>query len=104
MESKSKMQDQLILLPWISYRCGFTEIDGYTSDTGWGCMIRVAQMMLCTTLMRHIAFQLTLECQTKYKITYKELKQIGKLLNTLPRTYYEGVIRFNFAQIRSIFI
>lgn len=26
---------------------------GHTTDSGWGCTIRVAQMMLCHTFLRH---------------------------------------------------
>ena len=28
---------------WFTYRAGFTEIEpyGYTSDAGWGCMVRI---------------------------------------------------------------
>ncbi len=35
--------------PWISYRSDFKEIGDFTTDSGWGCMIRVGQMMLAYT-------------------------------------------------------
>ena len=48
----SKEFKKLMLdIPWVTYRSNFKSIDGYTSDSGWGCMIRVAQMMLANTLI-----------------------------------------------------
>ena len=70
------MEDEIMYLPWITYRCDFKSIDGYTSDKGWGCMIRVAQMMIWTALMRHITSQFSSSCKEKYDLTYKELKKI----------------------------
>jgi len=42
-------------LIWFTYRHDFREIApyGYTSDAGWGCMLRSAQMLLCYTLQCH---------------------------------------------------
>ena len=73
---KTKMHDMLEKIPWITYRDGFIPIDGWCSDTGWGCMIRVAQMMLWTTLMRHIRNQMSFDCWKKYDITDLELMKI----------------------------
>lgn len=40
---------------WMSYRAGFVPIKssngGYSTDTGWGCMLRVGQMLLAHVLM-----------------------------------------------------
>ncbi|GMH59652.1 hypothetical protein TrRE_jg8081 [Triparma retinervis] len=40
---------------WWSYRSGFSEMKpyGFTSDTGWGCMLRCSQMLLCQSLSLH---------------------------------------------------
>lgn len=38
--------------PWMSYRSDFKEINNYTSDSGWGWMVRVGQMMIAYTLIQ----------------------------------------------------
>jgi cysteine protease ATG4 len=40
---------------WFTYRCDFPEIKPYgiTTDAGWGCMIRSAQMLLAQALRIH---------------------------------------------------
>lgn len=76
MESKTEMQQKLADIPWITYRHGFKPIDSFNSDEGWGWMIRVAQMMIWNTLMKHIFLQLTSSCHAKYSITSSELMKI----------------------------
>ncbi len=41
-------------LVWMTYRSGFTPLlNDYSSDVGWGCMIRSGQMILANCLMLH---------------------------------------------------
>ena len=44
--------------PWITYRAGFPElpnelVGSYVSDTGWGCMVRVGQMLFAQVIKHH---------------------------------------------------
>jgi cysteine protease ATG4 len=60
---RARLRAHLRSIVWFTYRCGFAPIhdvkDGecndraFTSDAGWGCMIRTGQMMLAETLRRH---------------------------------------------------
>lgn len=47
-----ELQSIIQAFPYISYRSDFNEVGGFTSDSGWGCMIRVGQMMLAYTTMQ----------------------------------------------------
>ena len=59
-EKFSKQDDKLINrlknIPWFSYRKDFNQIKEknkiYTSDAGWGCMLRASQMILAQGLCR----------------------------------------------------
>jgi cysteine protease ATG4 len=47
------------MTPWITYRSGFpalvNEENGasYVSDTGWGCMVRVGQMLFAEVIKHY---------------------------------------------------
>ncbi|CAG9317304.1 unnamed protein product [Blepharisma stoltei] len=59
---KKKFFDDFKKLIWVTYRSGFRplqsreggSVKSFTSDVGWGCTIRVGQMMLLNTLKRHL--------------------------------------------------
>eukprot|EP00834_Sanchytrium_tribonematis_P000192 NODE_4_length_77007_cov_1.156642.p32 type:complete len:309 gc:universal NODE_4_length_77007_cov_1.156642:24594-25520(+) len=38
--------DDLRTRPWFTYRYGFPPVSGYSTDSGWGCMVRVGQSLL----------------------------------------------------------
>lgn len=58
VKTKNKLKRLVVKIPWITYRKGFKPLDEFRSDHGWGCMIRVAQMMLANTLIRHNQYRL----------------------------------------------
>lgn len=63
----------------MTYRAIFPEMDSdkrnYVTDTGWGCMVRVGQMMVAQTLRRHL------------KITNREgMEEILKLFDDYDQT------------------
>ena len=51
-----KLLNRLKYIPWFSYRKNFDQIRGndkiYTTDAGWGCMIRATQMILAQGLCK----------------------------------------------------
>ena len=50
----AKRDDEANLF-WLTYRCDFLEIKPYgiTSDAGWGCMLRSAQMLFAQVMRMH---------------------------------------------------
>ena len=49
---KEDILNRLYQLIWITYRKNFEEINNYTNDIGWGCMIRTTQMLVGEGLIR----------------------------------------------------
>jgi hypothetical protein len=51
-----KLMDRLKNIPWLSYRKDFDQIEEngniFTSDAGWGCMLRTSQMILAEGLCK----------------------------------------------------
>ena len=49
---------------WITYRSGFPKMEPYryTDDSGWGCMLRSAQMLMTQALQRHTLGRLDAAC------------------------------------------
>lgn len=45
----------------MTYRAVFPEMDtnsnNYVTDTGWGCMVRVGQMLMARTLKKHLGYK-----------------------------------------------
>eukprot|EP00698_Gefionella_okellyi_P010956 TRINITY_DN2871_c0_g1_i1.p1 TRINITY_DN2871_c0_g1~~TRINITY_DN2871_c0_g1_i1.p1 ORF type:complete len:362 (+),score=41.26 TRINITY_DN2871_c0_g1_i1:46-1131(+) len=50
-----RLIDEAQRLPLFTYRFNFECIEhsSYTTDSGWGCMLRTGQMMLCQAFFRH---------------------------------------------------
>lgn len=52
IENDQQFMDFVDRIPWISYRSDFRQINSFTTDSGWGCMIRAGQMMFAQTMMQ----------------------------------------------------
>eukprot|EP00924_Labyrinthula_sp_SR-Ha-C_P006742 maker-scaffold_29-snap-gene-3.29-mRNA-1 protein AED:0.07 eAED:0.07 QI:82/0.5/0.33/1/0/0/3/0/390 len=57
-ENLKLLQQRFYRLVWFTYRKNFFPLtpngNRVTSDAGWGCMLRTAQMLLAETLQRHL--------------------------------------------------
>ena len=83
-DQKFSKQDENLLnilknIPWFSYRKNFNQIKDkdeiYTSDAGWGCMIRASQMILA---------------QGIYKLF--EMKNLNQFFNEFITFFYDNKI------------
>lgn len=57
-QTQQKIYDIFQSTPWLTYRSGFPElpnevVGSYVSDTGWGCMVRVGQMLFAQVIKHH---------------------------------------------------
>ena len=52
--NEQEFLDDFLTLAWFTYRSGYpaAESGSYTSDKGWGCMLRSGQMLLANTLLK----------------------------------------------------
>ena len=77
----SKQDDNLLNIlkniPWFSYRKNFNQIKDkdeiYTSDAGWGCMIRASQMILAQGIYKLLRIYFNL-CIKKYSLVFLSKK------------------------------
>lgn len=81
------LRRRLSSLLWFSYRKGFPEIasSGFTSDRGWGCMLRCGQMMLAEALIR---LRLGPKWRWEVDSTDEQYLDILKLFEDVPSAPY----------------
>ena len=84
---------------WITYRSGFEPIESkdtiFTSDTGWGCTIRVGQMLLLNALKLHFntnscisLLELIQENLTVAPFSLHKIVECGKHFDKTPGDWY----------------
>ena len=85
VEDENKLLDDIKSHIWISYRHSFIKLlpqnkYSFTSDSGWGCMIRSGQMLLAETLLRSILgrswrlnLKKTSDINQHYSIAHKDI-------------------------------
>lgn len=78
--SKEAFKEKLKTIPWVTYRSHFRPImtnsgKKFTSDSGWGCTIRVGQMMLLATLRKHFTYYYSPEEAEKHTHILKLIEE-----------------------------
>jgi len=89
---------------YMSYRSGFMNMKyigmgDFTSDSGWGCMVRCCQMMLSRGFI-HLKLKELLKNKEKNKINIQLTKNnIIDIKNEIVKLFYDGKLPYN--KIRS---
>ena len=102
---------------WMTYRCGFPRMRPYlhTDDTGWGCMLRSAQMLMANALLRHLALDAMPWHQIQQRVlqwfvdstgveavySIHNLTRCGQLYDILPGEWYLSLIHISEPTRRS---
>mmetsp|Transcript_39987 Transcript_39987/g.103227 ORF Transcript_39987/g.103227 Transcript_39987/m.103227 type:complete len:493 (-) Transcript_39987:345-1823(-) len=79
-ELEQHLKAEVMSMYWCTYRKDFEAIEdtSLTSDTGWGCMLRTAQMALCEVYSRHVMEEVPLS--SSYDVLGRlRNRQIGRL-------------------------
>jgi cysteine protease ATG4 len=50
--NEEDLQKRFEEIVWCTYRKNFVPIEGFSTDSGWGCMLRSTQMLLCECMIR----------------------------------------------------
>jgi hypothetical protein len=100
--SSQEFLDDWQTRPWITYRSGFPPINPseYTSDAGWGCMLRSGQMLLANTSFLH---HFGRDFRVGDKNTNQQYSKVDRDLILTPRSclYFLTIIQLNIPFIES---
>jgi cysteine protease ATG4 len=86
LEHVQKMREEFLNIIWFSYRKNFPTLnykmvplaDSFVSDTGWGCMIRVCQMIFAECLKRHLTNKKAFADGKQSRITNQPVRELDE--------------------------